>query len=564
MSATIKHININNVDIPVIFEEQKSLPILNLQLIFKNSGYIKDNQNLGLASLSARVLNEGTKKLESVKFSEILDDNAITIHSAVGFETLTIELSSLKEKSNLAIKSLNELLQSPNLSENSLEKVKTLAIGSLKRKENDFDDVASKGLNALLILKGKINPKDFEEQLILKEGAQVMFTKNDPKHRWVNGTIGKVSELTESTIRVMVNGNEYKLEKAITEKVKQTFLPEEQEIESVVEGSIEQFPLRLAWAITVHKSQGLTFDKVCVDLRNMSFASGQVYVALSRSRSLEGLYLTAPLQQRSLFVNEDVVEFMKNVNNCQAVVSDLIITDQADQLFRNGDIEKAGQILFNHCLDLLKLKTNDEEVWILIEKVFTMLVTDNIIYKVAKQRNEEIQAILADLPKTDFGLLIKAVLLHYTESNKINALLTRLDKKNITNNLIVYLQAERHLKSTKKEEACDLYKVQFSRTFDLKCLFKLTDFMLPQAALRELSFLLRINGRNKQVIMNAFTHAHRKGVVRKLPKKKNDLISAFNKNDEEAFGKVLQKHLEDNALEKPYKVFEQQLIDNVW
>ena len=150
MSATIKHININNVDIPVIFEEQKSLPILNLQLIFKNSGYIKDNQNLGLASLSARVLNEGTKKWGSVKFSEILDDNAITIHSAVGFETLTIELSSLKEKSNLAIKSLNELLQSPNLSENSLEKVKTLAIGSLKRKENDFDDVASKGLNAIL------------------------------------------------------------------------------------------------------------------------------------------------------------------------------------------------------------------------------------------------------------------------------------------------------------------------------------------------------------------------------------------------------------------------------
>ena len=427
-----------------------------------------------------------------------------------------------------------------------------------------LDNLPGKRYTYQAILKGKINPKDFEEQLILKEGAQVMFTKNDPKHRWVNGTIGKVSELTESTIRVMVNGNEYKLEKTITEKVKQTFLPEEQEIESVVEGSIEQFPLRLAWAITVHKSQGLTFDKVCVDLRNMSFASGQVYVALSRSRSLEGLYLTAPLQQRSLFVNEDVVEFMKNVNNCQAVVSDLIITDQADQLFRNGDIEKAGQILFNHCLDLLKLKTNDEEVWILIEKVFTMLVTDNIIYKVAKQRNEEIQAILADLPKTDFGLLIKAVLLHYTESNKINALLTRLDKKNITNNLIVYLQAERHLKSTKMEEACDLYKVQFSRTFDLKCLFKLTDFMLPQAALRELSFLLRINGRNKQVIMNAFTHAHRKGVVRKLPKKKNDLISAFNKNDEEAFGKVLQKHLEDNALEKPYKVFEQQLIDNVW
>jgi len=64
--------------------------------------------------------------------------------------------------------------------------------------------------------------------------------------------------------------------------------------------------------------------------------------------------------------------------------------------------------------------------------------------------------------------------------------------------------------------------------------------------------------------MNAFTHPHINGVLRKLPKNKNDLISAFNKNDEETFGKVLQKHLEDKALEKPYKVFEQQLIDNVW
>ncbi|WP_228286296.1 M16 family metallopeptidase [Arcobacter vandammei] len=150
MSATIKHININNVDIPVIFEEQKTLPILNLQLIFKNSGYIKDKENLGLASLSSKILNEGTKELGATKFAEKLDDNAITIHSAIGFETLTIELSSLKEKSNLAFEFLDELLKSPNLSKNSLEKIKTLSIGSIKRKENDFDDVASKGLNALL------------------------------------------------------------------------------------------------------------------------------------------------------------------------------------------------------------------------------------------------------------------------------------------------------------------------------------------------------------------------------------------------------------------------------
>ncbi len=150
MSATIKHININNIDIPIIFEEQKTLPILNLQLIFKNSGYINDGKKLGLSSLSSKILNEGSKELGAVKFAEKLDDNAITLNSAIGFETLTIELSSLKEKSNLAFELLNELLKSPNISKNSLEKIKTLSIGSIKRKENDFDDVASKGLNALL------------------------------------------------------------------------------------------------------------------------------------------------------------------------------------------------------------------------------------------------------------------------------------------------------------------------------------------------------------------------------------------------------------------------------
>src|SRR5574344_1146307 len=120
MSATIKHININNVDIPVIFEEQKSLPILNLQLIFKNSGFSKDNSNIGDASLSSRVLNEGSMDLKSTKFAEVLDENALTRHSSIGFETLVLELSSLKEKNDLAISLLNKLLKAPNLTAEAL------------------------------------------------------------------------------------------------------------------------------------------------------------------------------------------------------------------------------------------------------------------------------------------------------------------------------------------------------------------------------------------------------------------------------------------------------------
>ncbi|MFA7021118.1 M16 family metallopeptidase [Aliarcobacter sp.] len=150
MAVIKKDININGVTIPVIFEEQKSLPILNLQLIFKNSGFSKDNSNIGVAYLSSRVLNEGSMDLKSTKFAEVLDENAITLHSSIGFETLVLELSSLKEKNDLAINLLSKLLKAPNLTAEALEKVKTLAIGSLKRKENDFDDMASKGLNALL------------------------------------------------------------------------------------------------------------------------------------------------------------------------------------------------------------------------------------------------------------------------------------------------------------------------------------------------------------------------------------------------------------------------------
>jgi len=150
MSATIKEINIKGVNIPIIFEEQKNLPILNLQLIFKNAGYVQDKSNIGLANLSSRILNEGTKELGVTKFSQILDENAITINSSNGYETFVIELSSLKEKSKTAVRLLEDLLKSPNLTKNSLTKIKTLQIGNLKRKENDFDYIAKKELDALL------------------------------------------------------------------------------------------------------------------------------------------------------------------------------------------------------------------------------------------------------------------------------------------------------------------------------------------------------------------------------------------------------------------------------
>ena len=150
MASTKKELIVNGIKIPVIFEEQKSLPILNVQFIFKNSGFIKDGNNHGLAYLSSKILNEGSSDLKATKFAEKLDENAITLYSSMGFETLILELSSLNEKRDIAINMFQKLIKSPNFSEDALKKVKTLAIGNLKRKESDFDDMASKGLNALL------------------------------------------------------------------------------------------------------------------------------------------------------------------------------------------------------------------------------------------------------------------------------------------------------------------------------------------------------------------------------------------------------------------------------
>ncbi len=150
MSASLKHIKVKGVDIPVIFEQNKNLPILNLQLVFKNSGYIQDGELSGLASMSAKLLNEGTKKLGSTKFAQNLENSAISIQAHTGFETFVIETSSIKEVHKKALKFLKELLQDPNYEEKILEKIKTLKIGSLKRKENDFDYIASKNLKKIL------------------------------------------------------------------------------------------------------------------------------------------------------------------------------------------------------------------------------------------------------------------------------------------------------------------------------------------------------------------------------------------------------------------------------
>ena len=131
--------------------------------------------------------------------------------------------------------------------------------------------------------------------LQLKLGAKVMMLRNDPDRRWVNGTIARISRLTDKQVWIDVGGREYEVEQASWEHRRYAFDQAAEKIVESVAGTFKQFPLRLAWALTIHKAQGLTLDKVYIDLGRGTFAHGQTYVALSRCRTLEGIALARKL-----------------------------------------------------------------------------------------------------------------------------------------------------------------------------------------------------------------------------------------------------------------------------
>ncbi|MCU1547044.1 MAG: helicase [Homoserinimonas sp.] len=154
---------------------------------------------------------------------------------------------------------------------------------------------------------GRAYPAD--ESLELKVGARVMFLRNDPDQRWVNGTVGTVTKIA-STVFVEVEGEQHEVQPAVWEKYKYSYSSSTKQLKRDIVAEFTQFPLRLAWAVTIHKSQGKTYDRAIVDLGQRSFAPGQTYVALSRITALEGLYLSRPLRPSDIIVDENVMRFM--------------------------------------------------------------------------------------------------------------------------------------------------------------------------------------------------------------------------------------------------------------
>lgn len=202
------------------------------------------------------------------------------------------------------------------------------------------------------LIAGEFDMKKFpvEESLVLKVGAQVMMCRNDSAKRWANGSIGIVTKLENDKIEVeFENGQRHQIHQTTWENCSYKYNKDDMKAEKEVTGTFTQYPIRLAWAITIHKSQGLTFNKMKLNLNRGIFQVGQLYVALSRVKTLDGLFLSSAIKPSYIKPSGEIIEFAKSFNNEKQLKKEYDFSKVIYPLIHHGKYDEASV----KCLELI-------------------------------------------------------------------------------------------------------------------------------------------------------------------------------------------------------------------
>lgn len=222
-------------------------------------------------------------------------------------------------------------------------------------------------------------------QLRLKEGAQVIICRNDFSQECVNGSIAIVSKLDEDGIQVRLkNGKQITMKKMIWESRESVYNEEKMRVESQVVGTFTQYPLKLAWAITIHKSQGMTFDQMHLDLTRGTFAPGQLYVAVSRMRTLDGLTLSNKVQRHHIIQNAEIKAYSNSFNNMEVIDEELLFGQMLYRNLAKEDYDGAVKVCLRRCLEMMK-SSDYRNAALMAKKMYDVMLDDSCLDGMTKK-----------------------------------------------------------------------------------------------------------------------------------------------------------------------------------